>query len=388
MVVLRPSDGIHVARSQAELEQLREFWEQLPWARVEADLDFFRISLDPDSGATPYAVLVERGGTPVAGAIGRLESTPLPAKIGYRTVYAPRLRVLSVPLGAAVASDGDAAESLVERLFGVLSEHEADAVSLFGLRVDGPLHRSAFARADVRRRDLFTRRTQHWRLKLPESYEAFLASRSKSTRENVKRYGKRLEQSFGERLRLEVLKEPADLDRILEDLDRVASKTYQSGLGVAFANADEQRRRVSLGLERGWFHVWVLYIDDQPVAFWPGHVYNRTFTIGIPGYDPAYAEHRVGTYVQMRLIGDLCAKDGVDTIDYGRGDAEYKRRFGSERWEEQDVLVFAPTIRAIWANVSRNAIVGAGRAAQAMLVRMGVADRVKKRWRERLRAPS
>lgn len=130
----------------------------------------------------------------------------------------------------------------------------------------------------------------------------------------------------------------------------------------------------------------VLYLDEQPVAFWPGYIYNRTFTIGIPGYDPAYAEHRVGTYVQMRLIGDLCANAGVDVVDYGRGDAEYKRRFGSESWEEQDVIAFAPTFRALRVNATRNAIVGAGRGAQAALAKLGLADRVKKRWRERLRA--
>ncbi len=376
---------VHVARGSGELDAFRGLWDTVAWPRVEADLDFFPLTLDASTGAEPLAVIVEQDGRVGAAAIGRLERATLPAKVGYRTVYAPRLRVLTVPLGASTAADDSAAAALVDALHGLLEGGEADVLSLLGVSVDSPLHRNATARAGVRR-ELFTRRTQHWRLELPESFEDFLASRSKSTRESVKRYGKRLEKTFGDRLRLDVLSEPGHLERILQDLDTVAAKTYQAGLGVAFANADEQRRRLTLGLERGWFRAWVLYLDEQPVAFWPGYVYNRTFTIGIPGYDPAYAEHRVGTYVQMRLIGDLCANAGVDVVDYGRGDAEYKRRFGSESWEEQDVIAFAPTFRALRVNATRNAIVGAGRGAQAALAKLGLADRVKKRWRERLRA--
>jgi hypothetical protein len=381
-----PTDAtVHVARDGGELEALRPLWDTVPWPRVEADLDFFPLTLDAGSAARPYAVAVERNGGVTAASMGRLEHTTLPAKLGYRTIYAPRLRSLTVPLGCSTAADESGAAALLDELHAVLRRGEADVLSMLGLRLDSPLHRSALAHADLRRRELFARRTQHWRLELPESYDAFLASRSKSTRESVKRYGKKLEKTFGHRLRLDVLDEPGDLGRILEDLDLVAAKTYQAGLGVAFANAEEQRRKVTLGLERGWFRAWVLYVDEQPVAFWPGYVYNRTFTIGIPGYDPAFAEHRVGTYVQMRLIADLCADDAVDAVDYGRGDAEYKRRFGSESWEEQDVVAFAPTFRAMRVNATRNAVVGAGRGAQAALAKVGLADKVKKRWRERLR---
>jgi len=383
---IRAGTTVHVARGSGELDALRPLWATVAWPRVEADLDFFPLTLDAATGAESRAILVERDGIVVAAAIGRLERATLPAKVGYRTVYAPRVRALTVPLGGSTANDDGAAAALVDALHGVLEGGEADVVSLLGLRMGSPLHRCAIARAGGARRELFARRAQHWRLELPESFDEFLASRSKSTRESVRRYGKRLEKTFGDRLRLDVLREPGDLERILEDLDSVAGKTYQAGLGVAFANADEQRRRVTLGLDRGWFRTWVLYVDEQPVAFWPGYVYNRTFTIGIPGYDPAYAEHRVGTYVQMRLIDDLCADEGVTAVDYGRGDAEYKRRFGSESWEEQDVTAFAPTFRALRVNATRNAIVGAGRGAQAALAKLGLADRVKKRWRERLRA--
>jgi hypothetical protein len=376
---------VRVARTREELEALRGDWDKLAWPRVEADIDYFLTTL---GDAKPYAALVLRDGRPVAGAIARLERTPFATKVGYRTVYEPKLRTVNVPYHAVVAEDDAAAGALMGELFGGAARADADVVSLLGLRTDGPLHRAALARSGRGRRQLFSPRQQHWRLVLPASYDEFLASRSKSTRESVKRYGKKLEKTFGEELTLEVLREPGDLDRIVTDLDRVAAKTYQRGLGVAFSAGEEQRERVRLGLERGWFRAWVLYVQGEPVAFWPGYAYNRIFTIGIPGYDPAYAEHRVGIYVQMRSIADLCADPDIDAVDYGRGDAEYKRRYGTESWEEEDVIVFAPTARGLRVNATRNAIRAGEQGARRVLEATGMTDRVKKLWRSRLSSRS
>lgn len=375
---------VRVARSVDELEQLRSAWQTLPWPRVEGDVDFFLASLPPAGEARAFGALVLRDGIAQGGALARLERSPFGTKVGYRTVYEPKLRSVNVPYHAIVAREAEAASALIGALYGAADRGEADVVSLLGLRIDEPLYQAAVAHAGRGRRQAFSPRRQHWRLVLPETYEEFLATRSKSTRDSVKRYGRKLEKTFGEKLSLEVLREPADLERIVRDLDHVAAKTYQRGLGVAFTAGEEQRERLRLGLERRWFRTWILYLSGEPIAFWPGFVYNRIFTIGIPGYDPDYAEHRVGLYVQMRLIADLCGDPDVDAIDYGRGDAEYKRRYGNEHWEEEDVIVFARTLRGLRINAARNAILGADAGARRALAATGLTDRVKKRWRSQL----
>jgi hypothetical protein len=381
------ASALRVVTRVADLETVRDAWEAVPWPRAEFDLDFFLVSLDAeaDSDVQPYAVFVGRSELPVAAAVGQLETTALPAKAGYRTIYRPMLRVLTILPGGTYGVDEGAVEEVLTVVRSSLSQGTFDAVSLLGLPIGSPFHRRALALGGALRRQLFTPPQQHWRLRLPETYEEFLVSRSRSTRESVKRYGRRLEKTFGERLEIEEFRHPSDLDRIVHHLDRVAAKTYQAGLGVAFSDVEQQRRRVRLGLERGWFRAYVLYIDGEPIAFWHGYAYNRTFVIGIPGYDPAYADHRVGTYLQMRLIRDLCVDPDVDTIDYGRGDAEYKRRFGSDSEEEQDVVVFAPSVRGLTVNAVRNLILGSAQGARLALDAVGLSDRMKSWWRKALR---
>ena len=55
-----------------------------------------------------------------------------------------------------------------------------------------------------------------------------------------------------------------------------------------------------------------------------------------------------------KLIEDLCA-DESHTLDYGFGDADYKRRFGDASWLEEDVLVYAPRRRG-YGRMRRSAL--------------------------------
>src|SRR5262249_22667570 len=164
----------------------------------------------------------------------------------------------------------------------------------------------------------------HRRLELPETFEEFVQSRSKSTRQSITRYTKKLERELGDRLSFRVYSRPEELDEMFEAVEPVAAQTYQGGLGVALRDDERNRRLVALGLERGWCRNWVLSLDGRPVAFWPGWIYDRTFYIGTPGYEPELSDYRPGQYVLMRVFADLCADPEVDRCDFGPGDSEYK----------------------------------------------------------------
>jgi CelD/BcsL family acetyltransferase involved in cellulose biosynthesis len=152
---------------------------------------------------------------------------------------------------------------------------------------------------------------------------------------------------------------------------------------VAFADTSEQRALTTLGLERGWFRAYVLHVDGAPVAFWPGYACDRTFFIGTPGYDPSFGQYRVGQYLQAEMIDDLCRDEGIDYLDYGFGDSEYKRRFGNESWEEADVLFFAPTFKGVRVRAVRGGVSSSAGLAKRVLGGER-AEKLKKAWRARL----
>jgi CelD/BcsL family acetyltransferase involved in cellulose biosynthesis len=382
----RTAYDVTVARTVDEVEGLRDTWEGMKWPRADADIDFYlEILRARQEVIRPHVMVLERNSEAEAMFVGRVEEIPLVSKIGYKVLLKPTVRSITLVHGGAVGVDGDsAAEALVAALLECLAEREADVVSLPALRTDSSLFRSATSSAPYLCRQHFFDRRTHRRLELPESMDEFLRSRSRTTREGIKRGQKRLLKDFEGRVSTRAFDDESSIDQLFADVARVAGKTYQHELGVAFTDTDEYRRLTRLAMERRWFRAYILYLAETPAAFWHGLAYDRTFFIGTPGYDPAYKHYGLGTFSLMTVIEDLCGDDAVEAIDFGFGDAEYKRRFGNEAWEEADVVLFAPTARAVMINVSRTSVLAAAWVARNALERTGLLRRVKQRWRARI----
>ncbi len=283
------SRNVRVARSWAELEALRQPWSELQGRQVTTDPDVFPIVVDADERAIrPYALLLEREGSPTALVLARVEELELTTRIGYRPVYTPKVRALTVVYGGVLGElDERDAALLLGELRGELAAVGADLLRLRGLEVGSPLHAAATSARPRALRERNTRHTAHWELDVPDSYDAFLQSLSKSTRDGAKRYAKKLEKEYGDRLALEIFRDARDSERVFDDLQRVAARTYQHGLGVAFGQTEAQRRLTLELMERDWFRAYVLYLDADPVAFWHGYAYRGTFATGVPGFDRA-----------------------------------------------------------------------------------------------------
>jgi CelD/BcsL family acetyltransferase involved in cellulose biosynthesis len=379
-----------VARTVEELEPLRDAWRRLQGRHFATDPDLFPTILEWQPQAVrPHVILLERDGEPRVLVVARVEDIRLPTKLGYKALWSPRVRSLTVVYRGVLGEPTEAeAQILLAELRRSLADGEADVLRLRNLEIGSTFHRLGMSEPPAVLRERASLATAHWEQELPGSFDEFLRSLSKSTRESAKRYPKRLVKQFGDRLSVEIYRDVADIERIFADTSAVAEKTYQQGLGVAFAQTELQRRMTGLLMERGWFRAYVLYLDGDPIAFWQGHAYNGMFSTGVPGYDPAYADLRVGTFVLLRLIEDLCEDPEIDTLDYGFGDAEYKRRFGTRSWQEHDVHVYAPTAKGIGTNAVRSSLLGLVGLARRGLERNDALGRIKRGWRDKLSQPS
>jgi len=378
-------NGALALRTVEEVEAAKAQLEAMPWRRLDPVPDYaLAVVRSRPEVVGPYVEILPSPGGERIVFVGRLEDVPLAVTVGYRTLYRPVARAITLVHGGVRGADSPAAAAtLFERLREALANGEADVVSFPAIPVGSALHAAATAVPRLLRNH-HARRSTHWALRLPDSYDEFLRSRSKKTRENVRVYRNRLLRDHGDELSLRVYREPDELEEFLAAAEQVAVKTYQRGLGVALADTIEERALTGLAFERGWFRGWVLSAGDRPIAFWSGAGFNGTFFVGTPGYDPAFTEYSLGTYLLMRVIEDLIADPTVDVLDYGQGESEYKRRFGSESWEEEDVLVFARRARAIRINVLRTSIGGAAELGRRVAARTGLGPRLKRRWRRRL----
>ncbi|HXV34306.1 MAG TPA: GNAT family N-acetyltransferase [Gaiellaceae bacterium] len=380
-----PEDLV-VARSLAEVEDLRPLWEELQGPQLTSDIDFFQTYLRQAPGVVrPHVVVVgENGGTPTIVA-GRIEIADMALKLGYTTAFSTRLRTLTVAYGGVLGPvDERRAALVVSGLKRSLEPEDADLVRLRMLEPGSALHTAAAVGTSRLRRERNGGPTVHWSTSVARPLDEYLASRKKKVRWQARKDLSTLAETYGDALEVRVFRSPAELDELLRDSERVHRTTYQNALGVGLSTGEPHRSLTELALERGWFRGYVLYLHGEPVAFWHGNAYRGVFGLGPTGFDPAYSPDRPGGYLLMRLIEDLCADGSVHTLDFGFGDAIYKRQLGDTQRLEEDVAEFAPTAKAVSLNVARTALHGLTGAAKAVLARSGRLTSLKRRWRGRL----
>jgi Acetyltransferase (GNAT) domain len=375
---------LRVLRSASELAPVREAWLRLQGDQIYADPDYLEASeLDP-AVVRPHVVVLERDGEPEGMLVARIEELRLRSRFGYRTVYAPRVRSITVVYGGILgAVDEHVFREMLACIRASLANGEADIAVFQYLPVDSAFYRIVATEPPFLARQHFGASDVHWELELPASVEDVLGSWSRKTRQRLMGYVRKLERTHEGRLDIRRYTRPDQIDDFFRDVEAVAPKTYQDALGVALRDTTAHRAKTKLCLERGWFRGYVLVLDGRPCSFQYGEVYRGRFRLGRPGYDPTLSHLRVGTYLLMKALDDLCRDDAARIVDFGIGDADYKERFGTTSRREGAVVVYAPTFRAARINLVRTALETMIGAAKRVAGHSKLARSVKRRFRER-----
>ena len=380
---------LRVLRSTSELAPARDAWLRLQGDEIVTDPDFFEATLLDPVVVRPHVVVLERGGDAEAMLVGRIEELRLTSRLGYRTVYAPKVRSITIVNGGVLgAVDEDAFRDLLDSVRASLADGEADIAMFRYLPIESPFYRIASTEPPFLARQHVRDSEVRWETELPASLEELLSGHSGRTRRNLRSYARKLEETYDGRLEVRRYTSPEGIDDFFRDVEVVAPKTYQGALGVALRDTPVQRARTRLCLERGWFRGYVLALDGQPSSFQYGELYRGRFRLGRPGYDPALSHLRIGTYLLLQVLDELCSDDETRLVDFGIGDAEFKERFGTTSFREGNVLVYTPSLRGARINLTRTALESGIRAAKRIASRGKLAASLKRRSRRSASAPS
>lgn len=368
----------------AAIDRFEEFHRE-HHAHPESHFDLLRAALLNGRSAVPFFVMVSRDGVPVLLLVAQIARGRLPWRLGYRTIHASRACTIEVLQGGWLGDRSQPClEFLCDHLYDFLRRGGADAIHLRHVVAGSEAHR-LFARKPLWLwRDRVPQRSRNWQLSLPASFEQWQRAQPKREREDNKRYDKRIRKEFGDRVRVEFIDGLMDVDRAATLLEGIARKTYQRGIGAGFRDSVDARSRWRAAAQQDALDVRVLWLGDQPVAFAVGFLFGGTLWLEHLGYDPAFRRFRPGMFLLQRMIEELVGRGNVQTMDFGIGDADYKRRLCDRSREDVSVYVFAPTLRGLWLNSMRSFANGAGRLGEACLNRLGLLPWLKSRWRRAL----
>jgi CelD/BcsL family acetyltransferase involved in cellulose biosynthesis len=161
-------------------------------------------------------------------------------------------------------------------------------------------------------------------LRLPGSWDEYLAGRSSNFREQLRRRQAGLEREGTVVTRL------ADERTLDRDLDALFS-LHRSRWGATptdFGDTPFHRELAGEALGRGWLRLRLLELDGRPVAAWHGFQVGATCSYYQAGRDPAFDRHSVGFVLMAHSIRSAIA-EGAREYSFGRGDEAFKSRFAT-----------------------------------------------------------
>jgi hypothetical protein len=378
------SHVIEVARDTQQVLARRRDWERLS-QYPDSDVDFFLAAIQTDEAALRPHVISVRDKNGVSSVLmARLEKRALPLKLGYVNLPSPRLRLLTTVHGGLLGDqNAPNMNLLLNAIVDALKSGEADAACFHGLEHGNALHQALENAGSFWTRDAHPVPLQRWRVRLPKTYDEFLRSRSSNTRHNVKRYSKRFIEAFQGQWAIRSFSAPDEVEAMLADTEAVAQNTYHRGLGVGFI-INEQTRAISLlSAQKRWLRAHILYVNGKPCAFWNGWLYGRTFFTWTTGFDPTLNDSRPGMFLLQHMFRELCAEGCVDEVDFGLGDAQYKRDWCDFHCKQVSQLLFARSFKSTSFNLLRRPLVAASATAESVLGHTTAVQKLKKAWRDR-----
>jgi CelD/BcsL family acetyltransferase involved in cellulose biosynthesis len=162
-------------------------------------------------------------------------------------------------------------------------------------------------------------------LRAPNGFEEFLAQRSSNFRQQVRARERRLARRYRVRY---LLSDSPTLDADLDDLFRLHEARFGErslfGRRMAF-----HRAFAHLALERGWLRLWMLELDDRPVAAHYGFRFGGIESFYQSGRDPELQRESPGMALLAHAIRNAF-DDGVREFALLRGHDPYKYRFAND----------------------------------------------------------
>jgi CelD/BcsL family acetyltransferase involved in cellulose biosynthesis len=376
---------IHVADTLEKVLALQASWQSMQW-HPDTDLGLYLILLKTRQEIMrPYVITVETNGSVSAILVGRIEKLKPRVGLGYANISLPTVRSLVIS-GAGLLGDHSTSNAalLFDAVRNALRKKDAHVAFFHRMDASSDLFKMVNQVKSPLYRDYFPSWNDNWRASLAESYDQFLKKRSSNQRHNLKRYVGRFQEKYGDQIKIRRFTDACEIDTVMADTEAVARKTYQRGLNAGFVDDDETRQRMLLYAREKRLRALILYLNEIPIAFWNGFQYESTFYTWTTGFDPAYKDLRPGMFLLKHLLTDLCNEKVISTVDFGSGDADYKRHLSDANRQEVSLHLFAPNARGLTMNALRTPLIAAAETGRWGLRKSDLLKKIKKRWRSKL----
>jgi len=380
---------ITVVKNRQGLESIMKAWEDLQKAEFSRvpGVDPYHYICELESlgqHAEPYIICLHREGRLEAMLVGRHQLVRMPIRLGYLTLMRTRLRQIHVFHGGVLGQKSiEVCSLLLKALRDCLNNGDADLAVFNHFHCDSVMYYVIRGETPFLSLGYSPRIDGHWKMEIPKCIDDFYRKKSSKKRKTLRWTIRKLEKSH--QVYMKTYSDTDSLEEGVSAAASVSSKTYQHSLGGGILDNPQTRSYLLSVARRGWLRIYVLYINNEAAAFEWGIKYGDTFFLRTLGFDPRWRDWSVGTVLFLKVLEALCEEGNINHLDFGFGDAEYKKIYGNKRTDTRSLFVFANRLYPRLLNVVHQVSVDVWIAAAFVANKLGIERKIKRLWRDRLR---
>jgi CelD/BcsL family acetyltransferase involved in cellulose biosynthesis len=164
----------------------------------------------------------------------------------------------------------------------------------------------------------------------------------------------------------------------------LSAKTYQDRLlGLGLPDTDTFRAELYEHAARGTMRGYLLFHRGQPIAFGYCAGMRDCLRFVFTGYDPAFAAWSPGIVLVHEMLRSLAGEGCFRVLDFGSGEAQYKRLFATASRLCTTVFFFRPSPRHLIKVLAHRGCIAVSDGCTAAAERLGIKSRLKRLLRAR-----
>ncbi len=180
------------------------------------------------------------------------------------------------------------------------------------------------------------------------TWDRYFAGRPGTLRETIRRKLRRAEADLA--TDFELVATSTNVEHAIDAYETVYARSWKSPEPFARFSACMIREAALAGVLR----LGILRRAGRPVAVQVWVLTNGTATLLKLAHDETFKPLSPGTVLTAMMIRELLDREGVDELDFGRGDDAYKRLWASRRRQRVGVMLFNPRRRQGVAALARH----------------------------------
>jgi CelD/BcsL family acetyltransferase involved in cellulose biosynthesis len=230
--------------------------------------------------------------------------------------------------------------------------------------------------------------TIHYFIEPGTSPSEYLGRMPRKYRHELLRKRRRFTERSGGEVDLRCYRTRAEAEVFYPLACGVSRKTYQRNLlDVALPETAEFEAELRRQAERDAMRGYLLFFRGTAIAYAYGTACGDYLGFRCIGHDPAFADLSPGIVLISQALGSVIGEARFALIDFGSGEAQYKRIFATGSVRCATVLLFRPTLRHLAMVAAHVACTAASDGCASLLGRFGFKEHVKRYFRTRSGMP-